>query len=118
MRQGYHLISLAHWINKSGKRGYGINLEEKSNQRAPFADQLRFERATHDGVFKFVLEWLRQQGTIRPQVSIETIAQIISWTISGAALQRWRGAASISAEKMADAIMLVVMKGIEGSFLD
>jgi AcrR family transcriptional regulator len=72
-----------------------------------------FERAAHEGIVTFLLEWLKQQGNIRPQVPLETIAHMMSWAILGAAMQRWQTSMTLSSDEMADAVILVMMEGVE-----
>ncbi len=72
-----------------------------------------FEQVAREGMVKFLLEWLNQQGKIRPSVPLETIAHMMSWTILGAAMQRWQTSTTLSSNEMADTVMLVMMKGVE-----
>ncbi|MBA2681742.1 MAG: TetR/AcrR family transcriptional regulator [Ktedonobacteraceae bacterium] len=79
----------------------------------PQLEPATFERAAHEGVVKFLLAWLNQQGNICPQVPLETIAHMMSWAILGAATQRWQMSTTISSEEMANAVVLVMMEGIK-----
>lgn len=72
-----------------------------------------FERATHEGLSSFLLEWLKMNKSIRPQLPLETIAHIMSLTILGAAVQRYQMSTPISSDKLAHAVLLVIMEGVE-----
>ena len=81
-------------------------------ERAVF-ERATFERIAYEGVTAFLLEWLKQNRKIRSQVPLETIAHIMSWTIVGVAVQRYQESSTISSEEMADALVLVLMNGVE-----
>jgi hypothetical protein len=73
----------------------------------------QFERAAHEGMVELLLEWLKHNVRIRPQVPLETIAHIMSCAIVGAAVQRCQTTMTISADEMANAVLLVIMEGVE-----
>lgn len=73
----------------------------------------QFERAAHEGVVELLLEWLKLNVGIRSQVPLETIADIMSWAIVGAAVQRSQTAETTPSNEMASAVLLVIMKGVE-----
>lgn len=72
-----------------------------------------FQRAAREGLAEILLEWLKQNGAIRPQVPLETIADMMSWTIFGAAAQRCHKATTISSDEMACTVLRVMMEGVE-----
>ena len=74
---------------------------------------LQVERAAHGGMVELLLEWLKHNVRIRPQVPLETIAHIMSCAIVGAAVQRCQTTMTISADEMANAVLLVIMEGEE-----
>jgi AcrR family transcriptional regulator len=72
------------------------------------------ERATHEELTRLLLAWL-QQGwgeARRWRVPRETIAQVMSWAIFGAAAQWCDGATGRSSEQMATDVLLVIMEGV------
>lgn len=72
-----------------------------------------FQRAAREGLAGLLLEWLKLNGAIRPQVPLETIADMMSWTIFGAVSQRCHNAEIISSDEMAGTILRVMMEGVE-----
>ncbi len=73
----------------------------------------QFERAAHEGVVKLLLEWLKLNVRVSSPVPLETIADIASWAIVGTAVQRSQTTTTIPASEMANAVLLVIMKGME-----
>jgi AcrR family transcriptional regulator len=73
----------------------------------------QFQRAAREGMAGLLLEWLKLNGAIRPQVPLETIADMMSWTIFGAAAQRCHNATTISSDEMARTVLQVMMEGVE-----
>jgi AcrR family transcriptional regulator len=72
------------------------------------------ERATCEALARLLLLWLKQdqsRGTQEP-VPVETIAQIMSWTLFEAAVQWSQGTSSVSSEQLARAMMLVMTEGV------
>jgi AcrR family transcriptional regulator len=68
------------------------------------------EQATHEEVYELILTWLKQSRNeeIRSRVPVETIAQITSWAIFGAALQWSQETTTISSEQMAYDVLLAL----------
>jgi AcrR family transcriptional regulator len=84
-----------------------------SQYRLPANAAPMLERAAHEGVVRLLLQWLKQSGELRPQVPLETMANIMSWTILGAATQPCQNATTISSDEMARTILQVMMEGVE-----
>ncbi len=72
-----------------------------------------FQWAARERLAELLLEWLRLNGAIRPQVPLETIADMMSWTIFGAVVQRCQSATTISSDEMAQTLLQVMMEGVE-----
>lgn len=71
------------------------------------------ERVTHEELTELLVTWLKQEkcAKIQGSVSPETIADIVSWAIFGAALQWSQQETTMSKEQMADAILQVITEG-------
>ncbi len=78
------------------------------------------ERATKDALANLLLTWLKQEQSAGTdfRVSVETIARIVSWTILGAAAHWYQEGLKLSAEQVADDVLLIVMEGIAHLALD
>ena len=72
-----------------------------------------FQKAAREAMDGLLLEWLKLNGAIRPQVPLEMIANMMSWTIFGAAAQHCHNEATISSDEMACTILRVMMEGVE-----
>lgn len=72
------------------------------------------ERATRDALANLLLTWLKQEKSAGTdfRVPIETIARIVSWTILGAAAHWYQEGITLSAEQVADDVLLILMEGI------
>jgi len=72
------------------------------------------ERATHEELTGLLLAWLNQGWgkERRWRVPRETIAQVMSWAIFGAAAQWCEEPATRSSEQMAADVLLVIMEGV------
>jgi AcrR family transcriptional regulator len=72
------------------------------------------ERATRDALANLLLTWLKQEQSAGTdfRVPIETIARIVSWTILGAAAHWYQEGIMLSAEQVADDVLLILMEGI------
>lgn len=73
----------------------------------------QFERAAHEELARLLLEWLKQNGAACSQVPLATIADVMGWTILGAAAQRCHNTTTTSSEQMADAILRMMLEGVE-----
>ncbi len=71
------------------------------------------ERLTREELSALLLTWLKQEERAKTPgaVPAETIANIVSWTIFGAALQWSRQETSMSKEQMATAILQIITEG-------
>jgi AcrR family transcriptional regulator len=72
------------------------------------------ERATKDALANLLLTWLKQEKNVGTdfRVPVETIARIVSWTILGAAAHWCQEGITLSAEQVADDVLLILMEGI------
>lgn len=72
------------------------------------------ERATKDALTNLLLAWLKQEKSTGAdfRVPMETIARVVSWTILGAAIHWYQEGIKLSAEQMADDVLLIVMEGV------
>jgi hypothetical protein len=72
------------------------------------------ERATKDALANLLLTWLKQEKNAGTdfRVPVETIARIVSWTILGAAAHWYQEGITLSAEQVADDVLLILMEGI------
>lgn len=72
------------------------------------------ERATRDALANLLLTWLKQEKSAGTdfRVPVETIARIVSWTILGAAAHWYQVGIPLSAEQVADDVLLILMEGI------
>jgi AcrR family transcriptional regulator len=71
------------------------------------------ERAMHEELIELLLTWLKQEkcAKTRGSVPLETIANIVSWAIFGAALQWSQQETTMSKEQMANAILQIITEG-------
>ncbi len=71
------------------------------------------EQAMHEELTELLLTWLKQERSAKTQESVplETIANIVSWAIFGAALQWSQEETTISKEQMTNAILQVITDG-------
>ncbi|HEY4385095.1 MAG TPA: TetR/AcrR family transcriptional regulator [Ktedonobacteraceae bacterium] len=72
------------------------------------------ERATRDALADLLLTCLKQEQSAGTdfRVPVETIARIVSWTILGAAAHWYQESIKLSAEQVADDVLLILMEGI------
>ncbi|MBA2682729.1 MAG: TetR/AcrR family transcriptional regulator [Ktedonobacteraceae bacterium] len=72
------------------------------------------ERATKDALAHLLLAWLRQEKSagVDFRVPMETIARVVSWTILGAAVHWYQEGIKLSAEQVADDVLLIVTEGV------
>jgi AcrR family transcriptional regulator len=78
------------------------------------------ERATKDALADLLLTWLKQEKSAGAdfRVPVETIARVVSWTILGAAVHWYQEGIKLSAEQVADDVLLIVMEGVAHLALD
>jgi AcrR family transcriptional regulator len=78
------------------------------------------ERATRDALANLLLTCLKQEQSAGTdfRVPVETIARIVSWTILGAAAHWYQEGIKLSAEQVADDVLLILMEGIAHLALD
>lgn len=81
----------------------------RSREIAPLLEQAVHEEL--NGLVFSLLETVKkQEGS--SQISLETIAQVVSWTIFGAAIQWSQKPTTLSSETMAQDITVMVMDGV------
>jgi AcrR family transcriptional regulator len=73
-----------------------------------------FERSVQEELVGILLTWLKQVPIAgrRWRVPIETIALVVSWAIFGAAVKWSHGEQTMSAEQMANDVLIVIMEGV------
>jgi hypothetical protein len=78
------------------------------------------ERATKDALANLLLTWLKQEKSAGTnfRVPVETIARVVSWTILGAAVHWYQEGIKLSAEQVADDVLLILMEGVAHLALD
>ena len=71
------------------------------------------ERAMHEELTELLLAWLKQERSAKTRgpMPLETIANIVSWAIFGAALQWSQKETTMSKEQMTNAILQVITEG-------
>ncbi|GHO93795.1 TetR family transcriptional regulator [Reticulibacter mediterranei] len=71
------------------------------------------ERATQEELTELLFTWLKQERSTKTRgaVPLETIANIVSWAIFGAALQWSQEETTMSKEQMTNAILQVITEG-------
>jgi len=76
--------------------------------------ELLYERVNQQELYDLLLRWLQQVPSEipRPEETIETTVQAISWAIFGPAAQWSRGDQSISKEVMAHQVLAIVVAGL------
>jgi len=96
------------------------HFEEEYRQCEPseIVDPL-IERATRDSLANLLLTWLKQEKStgVTFRVPVETIARVVSWTILGAAVHWYQEGIKLSAEQVADDVLLIIMEGIAHLYL-
>jgi AcrR family transcriptional regulator len=73
-----------------------------------------FERSVQEELVGLLLTWLKQVPATRRRwrVPVETIALVVSWAIFGAAVKWSREEQTMSAEQMANDVLIVIMEGV------
>jgi AcrR family transcriptional regulator len=71
------------------------------------------ERAVQQELAEFLLSWLKQAKTsgFQPRVRAETMASVMSWAIFGTAAEWSRSEGTLSAEEMANQVLLALTEG-------
>lgn len=72
------------------------------------------ERATKEALTDLLVTWLKQEKSAGThfRVPVETIARVVSWTILGAAAHWYQEGIKLSAEQVADDVLLIIMEGV------
>jgi AcrR family transcriptional regulator len=75
-----------------------------------------FERSVQEELGGVLSTWLKQVPAAgRPwRVPVETIALVVSWAIFGVAVKWSHGEQTMSAEQMANDVLIVIMEGVSG----
>jgi hypothetical protein len=79
---------------------------------------LLMEQAIHEELYGLIFTWLKQSKNAgnRMRVPLETLAQIMSWAIFGAAVQWSQDTTTISSEQMANDVLLAFREMVPLSF--
>jgi AcrR family transcriptional regulator len=82
--------------------------------RPPDAIHPLIQRAIHEELTGLLLTWLKHEesGARQWRIPEETIANIMSWAIFGAASRWCQEATTISSKQMADDVFLVIVEGV------
>lgn len=84
-------------------------------QRHHLSDEMavRVERILHEELYELIFTWLneRKNKGVRSPAPLETLAQVISWAIFGAAVQWSQQTTTISKEQMAHDVLLALRDG-------
>jgi AcrR family transcriptional regulator len=72
------------------------------------------EQATREELATLLVIWLKQSRStqMRWQIPVEMMAQLMSWTILGAAIQWSQDTTMMSSEQMAHNILLMLLEGV------
>lgn len=72
------------------------------------------ERATREELAPFLVIWLKQSSgpQMRWRVPVEMMAQLMSWTILGAAIQWSQDSNTMPSEQMARNVVLLLLEGV------
>ena len=85
-----------------------------SHCRPPGGMDPLFERAVQEEICHVLVSWLKRVPTTEARwpVPIESVALVVSWAIFGAAVEWSQGAKMLSAERMANDVLLVLTEGL------
>jgi AcrR family transcriptional regulator len=108
-RQTLYLLILAVLENFEGKYRHQHRPTILLAEVAPL-----LERATQEELADLLYLWLQKDESIaaRGNVPLETMARVVSWAIFGPALQWSQEQTTMSAEQMAQHILLVIAEGV------
>ncbi|QBD75966.1 TetR/AcrR family transcriptional regulator [Ktedonosporobacter rubrisoli] len=72
------------------------------------------EKVIREELATFLVIWLKQgkNAQMRWQLSVEMTAELMSWTILGAAIQWSQNSTTMTAEKMARHVVLMLLEGV------
>jgi AcrR family transcriptional regulator len=72
------------------------------------------EQAIREELATLLVIWLKQSGNtqMRWRIPVEMMAQLMSWTILGAAIQWSQNTTSMSSEQMARHVVLMLLEGV------
>lgn len=112
------LPATAHWNKRSLcllVQAVGGYLQEMDGHcRPPGGMDPLFERAVQEEICQVLMSWLKNVPTTEARwpVPIESIALVVSWAIFGAAVEWSQGTKTLSAERMANDVLLVLTEGL------
>jgi AcrR family transcriptional regulator len=77
-----------------------------------------FESAVQEALYAFILDWLRHWSVEEPlpEVSVESLAASMSWTIFGAGIDWSRSTEARSLDRVVDQIVAVLLRGASEVF--
>jgi AcrR family transcriptional regulator len=77
-----------------------------------------FESAVQEALYAFILDWLRHWSVDEPlpEVSVESLAAAMSWTIFGAGIDWSRSTEARSLDRFVDEIVAVLLRGAADVF--
>ncbi len=92
----------------------GYLQEMDSHCRPPGGMEPLFERAVQEEICHVLVSWLKSVPATEARwpVPIESIALVVSWAIFGAAVEWSQGMKTLSAERMANDVLLVLTEGL------
>ena len=72
------------------------------------------EQAIREELATFLVIWLKQSRSaqMRWRIPVEMVAQLMSWTILGAAIQWSQDTTTVSSEQMAQNVLLLLLEGV------
>jgi hypothetical protein len=72
------------------------------------------EQATQEELAALLVTWLKQRRSTEMswRIPVEMIAQLMSWTVLGAAIQWSQDTTTMSSEQMAQNVLLMLLEGV------